>query len=224
MEGILQGIKHVSIYLDYILITSRSEEEHLQMLDEVLNRLETAGLRLCQSKCAFMQPSVEYLGHRISDDGLHLMSNKIRALSDAPAPANVSQLQAFLGLVNNYCYVSAMTLQCAAPLYRLLQKNAKWSGEPAEERVFLAAKSSLTSFSVLTHYDSSKELFLDCDASPYGVGAILSHKVEDVSMKPIAYASRSLNPAEERYSQLEKEGLAIPVIHTAILAKEKAYF
>ena len=117
-----------------------------------------------------------------------------------------------------------MTLQCAAPLYRLLQKNAKWSGEPAEERVFLATKSSLTSFSVLTHYDSSKELFLDCDATPYGVGVILSHKVEDVSMKPIAYASRSLNPAEERYSQLEKEGLAIPVIHTAILAKEKAYF
>ena len=92
MEGILEGIKHISIYLDYILITSRSEEEHLQMLDEVLNRLETAGMRLCQSKCAFMQPSVEYLGHRISDDGLHPMPNKIRALSDAPAPANVSQL------------------------------------------------------------------------------------------------------------------------------------
>ena len=92
MEGILQGIEHVSIYLDDILITGRSEEEHLQTLDEVLNRLETAGLRLRQNKRAFMQPSVEYLGHRISGDGLHLMPNKIRALSDAPAPANVSQL------------------------------------------------------------------------------------------------------------------------------------
>ena len=92
MEGILQGIEHVSIYLNDILITGRSEDEHLQTLDEVLTRLESAGLRLRQSKCAFMQPSVEYLGHRISGDGLHPTPNKIRALSDAPAPTNVSQL------------------------------------------------------------------------------------------------------------------------------------
>ena len=64
---------------------------------------------------------------------------------------------------------------------------------------------------MLTHYDPSKELFLDCDASPYGVGAILSHKMENGSMKPIAYANRSLNPAERRYSQLDNEGLTIVV-------------
>ena len=209
MESILHGINQVSVYLDDILITGRSDEEHLQRLGEVLTRLEAAGLRLRQSKCTFMQPSVEYLGHRISIDGLHPTPDKIRAISEAPAPTNVSQLRAFLGMVNYYAKVLPHLSSVLAPLYRLLHKNARWSWGPEEDRAFQTAKSSLTSSSVLTHYDPAKELFLECDASPYGVGAVLSHRMANGSMKPIANASRSLNPAEKRYSQLDKEGLAI---------------
>ena len=209
MEGILQGIDHVSIYIDDILITGRSEREHLQRLDEVLTRLETAGMRLRKSKCAFMQSAVDYLGHRIAGDGLHPTPDKIRAITEAPAPTNVQQLRAFLGLVNYYAKFLPNLSSVLAPLYRLLQKDSKWSWGRVEDSAFQEAKSGLTSSSVLTHYDPSKELFLDCDASPYGVGAVLSHRMEDGSRKPIAYASRSLNPAEKRYSQLDKEGLAI---------------
>ena len=209
MEGILHGIEHVSVYLDDILITGQSEGEHLQRLDEVLTRLETAGLRLRQNKCTFMQSSVEYLGHRISGDGLHPTPDKIRAIVEAPAPTNVSQLRAFLGLVNYYSKFLPSLSSVLAPLYRLLRKNSHWSWGPAEDKAFQAAKAGLTSTSVLTHYDPAKDLFLDCDASPYGVGAVLSHGMEDGSKKPIAYASRSLNLAEKRYSQLDKEGLTI---------------
>ena len=209
MESILHGINQVSVYLDDILITGRSDEEHLLRLGKVLTRLEAAALRLRQSKCTFMQPSVEYLGHRISSDGLHPTPDKIRAISEAPAPTNVPQLCAFLGMVNYYAKVLPRLSSVLAPLYRLLQKNARWSWGPEEDRAFQTAKSSLTSSSVLTHYDPAKKLFLDCDASPYGVGAILSHRMAARSMKPITYASCSLHPAEKRYSQLDKDGLAI---------------
>ena len=209
MESILHGINQVLVYLDDILVTGRSDEEHLQRLGEVLTRLEAAGLRLRQSKCKFMQPSVEYLGHRISSDGLHPTPDMIRAISEAPAPTNMLQLRAFLGMVNYYAKFLPRLSSMLSPLYRLLQKNARWSWGPEEDRAFQTAKSSLTSSSVLTHYDPAQELFLDCDASPYGVGAVLSHRMADRSMKPIAYASRSLHPAEKRYSQLDKESLAI---------------
>ena len=133
MESILHGTNQVSVYLDDILITGRSDEEHLQRLGENLTRLEAAGLRLRQSKCTFMQPSVEYLGHRISSDGLHPTPDKIRTISEAPAPTNVPQLRAFLGMVNYYAKFLPQLSSVLALLYRLLQKNARWSWGPEEQ-------------------------------------------------------------------------------------------
>ena len=100
MENLLQGMPHASIYLDDILVTGTSEADHLKTLDEVLSRLETAGLRLKQNKCAFLLPSVEYLGHRISAKGLQSTDEKVQAIEKAPTPRNVSQLHLCNGLVN----------------------------------------------------------------------------------------------------------------------------
>ena len=136
-----------------------------------------------------MQPSVEYLGHHISSDGLHPTPDKIRAISEAPAPTNVPQLHAFLGMVNYYATFLSRFSSLLPSLYRLLHKNARWSWGPEDDRAFQTAKSSLASSSVLTHYDPAKELFLNCDASPYGVGGVLSHRMADGSMvlcKPLA--------------------------------------
>ena len=136
MESILHGINQVSVYLDDILITGRSDEEHLQRLGKLLTHLEAAGLRLQRSKCTFMQPSVEYLGHCISSDGLHPTLDKIRAISEAPAPTNVPQLRAFLGMVNYYAKFLPHLSSVLAPLYQLIQKNARWSWGPEEDRAF----------------------------------------------------------------------------------------
>ena len=97
MEELLQGIANVSIYLDDILVTGTSEEEHLAILDKVLSRLKGARLRLKRNKCALMLPSMEYLGHKISAEGLQPTGKKVRAIKEVPPPNSVSQLRSFLG-------------------------------------------------------------------------------------------------------------------------------
>ena len=209
IESILQGIPHVTVYIDDILISGTTQEEHLHNLEEVLRRLERANIRLKLCKCAFFLPSVDYLGHRISAQGLQPLSDKVNAIRDAPAPQNVSQLKSFLGSLTYYCKFLPNLSSTLAPLYRLLHKNAHWKWGTEQQEAFKQAKFSLSSDSLLIHYDPSKELILACDASPYGVGAVLSHKLDDGTEKPIAFASRSLAPAEKKYSQLDREALAI---------------
>ena len=108
-------------YLDDILVTGRANEEHLHKLDQVLSKLESAGIRLKCNKCAFMLPAVEYLDHRISAQGLQPTQEKIQAIHGAPAPSNVGQLKSYLGLLNYYCKFLPNLSSTMAPLYRLLQ-------------------------------------------------------------------------------------------------------
>ena len=100
MENILQGIDNIAVYIDDILVTGQTEEEHLRTLEEVSQHLDKAGMHLKKDKCIFMVDSVEYLGYRISKTGLHPTDEKVRAITQAPKPTNVSELKAFLGLVN----------------------------------------------------------------------------------------------------------------------------
>ncbi|XP_064395566.1 uncharacterized protein K02A2.6-like [Halichondria panicea] len=93
MENLLQGIPGVCIYIDDILITGHTEEEHLEHLTEVLTRLSKAGLTLKKAKCSFFLDSVEYLGHIISKDGLHTSESKVKAVLEAPSPKNVPELR-----------------------------------------------------------------------------------------------------------------------------------
>ena len=184
-------------------------EEHLKNLDEVLCRLQTAGLRLKSSKCLFMAPSVEYLGHAIDSAGLHPRKAKVKAITEAPAPRNVTELRSFLGLINYYGKFLPNLSSILSPLYKLLQQNMQWQWSNSQLTAFNAAKNALQSSTLLVHYDGSKPLTLACDASPYGVRVVLSHRFEDGSEKPIGFASRTLSPAEKNYSQLDKEALAI---------------
>ena len=208
MESILQGVPHVSVYIDDILLTGTTREEHLLTLETVLSRLQQAGLKLKRSKCSFFASSIEYLGHIISADGLHPTDEKVRAVRKAPTPTNVSQLKSFLGMITYYSKFLPNLASRVAPLYKLLEKNVQWKWTSLQNKAFTEAKESLTSASVLAHYNPQKELVLECDASPLGLGAVLSHP-EETGLRPIAYASRTLSSAERNYSQLEREGLAI---------------
>ena len=102
MENLLQGIPGVVVYIDDILVTGKTQEEHLAILERVLSRLESAGLRLKRNKCVFLAPSVIYLGYKIDAEGLHPVAEKVQAVTEAPRPTNVQELKSFLGLLTYY--------------------------------------------------------------------------------------------------------------------------
>ena len=208
METLLQGLPGVCLYLDNILITDKADQEHLTNLSAVLQKLATAGMKLKPEKCLFMVHGVEYLGHKISANGLQATHEKVCAIIEAPSPRNLSKLKSFLGMLNYYVKFLPNLSTCLAPLYALLQKRSHWSWGAEQNKAFEQAKALLTSSCILTHYDPSKLLVVVCDASPYEIGAVLSHKLGDEE-RPIAYASCSLAPAEKNYSQIDKEALAI---------------
>ncbi|XP_056152686.1 pro-epidermal growth factor [Lampris incognitus] len=134
------------------------------------------------------------------------VEDKVRAVKEALSPKNVHELRTFLGLVNYYGKFLADLSKVLALLYKLLHKDTKWQwGEEQGE----ALTDLLHSARLLVHYDPDKEFTLSRDASPYNVRAVLSHVMEDHSEKPICFASRTLTAAEKKYSQLDKEGLAI---------------
>ena len=129
-------------------------------------------------------------------------------IRDAPTPTSVSTFKAYLGMLTYYSRFVRNLSSLLNPLYILLRKDVKWQWGPDKEKAFVASKKQLMSAKFLTHFDSSLQLILACDASAYGLGAVLSHKMRDGSERPIGFASRTLTAAERNYSQREKEGLA----------------
>lgn len=209
MDKVLQGIDMVGCILDDIIITGKNDEEHLQNLDTVLQRLSDFNVQLNASKCFFMQESVEYFAFKVDEKGIHPTEQKLRSMKDAPSPQNKDQLKSWLGLVNYYRkFIPNMATE-ASVLQELLKDKSVWKWSPDCERAFNNIKNALCSDAVLVHYNPSLPLVLATDASPTGVAAVISHVMPTGEEKPIAYASRTLTEAERNYSQIEREGLAI---------------
>ncbi|XP_061878364.1 uncharacterized protein K02A2.6-like [Entelurus aequoreus] len=209
MDQVLQGLPNVHCFLDDILVTGENDADHLKNLDAVLGRLGKFGLRVQKEKCEFFKSSLEYLGHVIDKKGLHKSPEKLKAIAEAPAPINVSQLRSFLGLINYYGRFVKNMATMLSPLHELLHTGVAWKWSPECEKAFKAAKDHLQSEQVLTHYDPRLPLRIACDASPYGVGAVLSHVMPGGEERPIAFASRTLSKAEQNYAQIEREALGI---------------
>lgn len=172
MEGLLQGIPGVVVYLDDILVTGVNQDCHLETLEEVLTRLKEAGLRLKRGKCVFLADEVEYLGHRVDAQGLHPTGAKVRAIDEAPEPRNVTELKAYLGLLNYYNKFLPNLATLLAPINLLLRKAVQWMWKKPQKDAFLESKALLKSAQVLVHYSSDSELVLACDASPYAMGLV----------------------------------------------------
>ena len=132
IENILKGLKGVSVYLDDILITGSNIEEHLQNLQQVLLRLQENGMKLQKAKCQFLLLSVEYLGFRVSAEGLHPTETKVRAITESPPPTNLNELRQFIGLVNYYGRFLPSLATHMAPLYALLKNNYTWRWTSAQ--------------------------------------------------------------------------------------------
>jgi len=210
MEQILPKLPKVVCYMDDILITASTEEEHLQNLRAVFENIKLSGLRIKRSKCKFFQDSIEYLGHIVSKEGVVSTSpDKVSTIADVPSLTDVSKLHSFLGMVNHYGkFIKNLTDLCA-PLNKLLRKAVTWNWTGQCQQNFTRIKETLISADVLAHFDPSLPLGIACDASSIGIGAVLFHCYPDGSERPIAYASKSLTSAEQHYSQIEREALSI---------------
>ena len=155
----------------------------------------------------FFDPSVEYFGHQISKDGISPTKGKVHAILNMPSPQSVTELKSYLGLLNYY----SKFLPNLSSVFVLttIQKNNQWTWGTVQEDAIQASKRMLDSKKLLVHYDAKKEVIFGCDASPYGTGAVLSHQLANGVEKPIAFASRSLISTEKKYSQIDKEALAL---------------
>lgn len=207
IESVLQGLPGTQAYLDDVLIAESNNNENAN-LEAVLQRFREYGIKLRAEKCRFCESSVTYLGHRIDTEGLHPLEKNVDAIRLAPLPRNVAELRSFLGMVTFYNKFLPNLSTVLAPLYKLLEKGAKWVWHTKENSAFQKAKSALCSAPVLTYFDPQLELLLECDASPYGVGATLFHRINGED-RPIGFRSRTLTSAEMKYSQIEREALAL---------------
>ena len=209
MDTVLQGLPKTICYLDDILVSGATKEEHIHNLEMVLQRLEQYNIRAKKEKCAFLCDAVEYLGHRIDADGLHTLSSKVKAIQDAPQPQNVQELRSFLGLLHYYGKFLPNLATLLHPLNALLKTGSKWFWSGQCSDAFNSAKKLLVTAPVLAHYDPSLPIRLAGDASDYGIGAVISHVFEDGSERPVAFTSRTLSPTERNYPQIEKEALSL---------------
>ena len=172
MNQLTSDLTGVAVYMDNILISVTTAEDHLNNLRQLLKRLNDKGLRCRIETCVFAEDSVTYLGHTISRNGIS-KGPKADAVTKMPAPSNVSQLRSFLGSVRFYNKFLPDLSTISGPLYHLTEKSTKWKWDQPQENAFKKLKQMLTDNTVLAHFDSSCPVGISCDASDAGVGAVL---------------------------------------------------
>ena len=165
--------EYLLIYLDDLIIFSKTLEEHMAHLEIVFDILHKAGLRLNLKKCNFFQKRIEYLGHVVTGKGVWPNKKNIEAIEKFPEPKNVRQVQGYLGLSTYYRRFIRNYADIAHPLYILLKKNTPWQWGEDQKNAFNSIKTSLTSFPCLRHPEFSRDFIVQTDSSGYGVGAIL---------------------------------------------------
>lgn len=214
------------IYLNDLLIYSKTFEDHLERLNIVFDRLTEIGLKLNPTKCKVARKSVEYLGYTISGEGIATSRDKIRAVADWPTPQTLRELRGALGFFSYYRRFVAGFAKLAQPMNQLVSqilqrdkaKRAKsrnqylgnlWTADC--QRAFEALKTALTTAPVLGYADYTRPFILETDGSFQGLGAVLSQDQEG-GHRVIAYASRGLRPSErnmQNYSSMKLELLAL---------------
>ena len=209
MDKVLSRLPFTRCYIDDIVIWSRTMKEHLGHLSAVFVRLGTAGLKVHPSKCQFAVSEIDFLGHRVSAEGLSPQQEKVQAVRDLVPPVDISGLRSALGLFSYYRKFVKNFITIAAPLHALLKKGVLWHWEIEQQTSFGGLKDKLCSTSVLKRPDPSLSYFLDTDWSQKGMGAVLSQIDSDGKKRSVSFASRACNPAERNYGSCEGECLAV---------------
>jgi hypothetical protein len=206
--------KFVVVYLDDILIYSKTKKEHLEHIQQVLLILREAGLYAKPSKCVFGVSEVEFCGHMVGNGKVRMLQDKIQAITDWPQPTTVHHARQFLGLCSYYRRYIKNFAHIAAPLHGLLategtnkHRSIQWAY--GCEVAFRELKDKISDSPVLLQPDTTKPFIIETDASDFAQGAQLLQVGTDGKEHPVAYHSRKFSPAERNYPTHERELLAI---------------
>lgn len=209
MEQILGGIKGVSVFLDDVKITGSSDREHIETLETVLKIFDRYNIRINLDKSVFFADSIEYCGYAVDKDGIHKIQSKIDSINDMPQPKTKDEVRSFVGLVNYYGRFFPNLASILYPLNNLLKNDVPFIWDSKCENSFACVKREMQSDRFLVHFDPKLPLILACDASPVGVGCVISHIMPDGTERPIQYASKTLSEVQQKYSQFDREAYAV---------------
>ena len=199
----------VLVFLDDILIYSKTLEEHERHVRQVLEVLRKEKLYAKESKCDFFKQEVEFLGHLVGRNGIRMMEDKVAAVSEWPTPTKVTDVRAFLGTAGYYRRFIRDFSSIAAPLSELTKEDVRFEWTVKQQQAFDRLKKAIVTGPVLALPDPDLPFVLHTDASGFAVGAVLSQPQPDGLLRPIAFLSKKMLDAETRYPTHEQELLAI---------------
>jgi len=211
LREVLSGLPGVINAMDDILIHGRTEAEHDKRLQKALARLNKNNLTIREKKSQIKQKEVTFWGVILSGKGISIDQNKVAAVSAFKQPTNVSETKSFIGMTNYCSKFLHHYADLSAPLRELAnKKESEFNWTKQCDTAFNTLKKLMCEAPTLSFYDTKKKTELVVDASPIGLGAILMQYGTDEKQKNVvAYSSRALTPVERRYSQTEREALAI---------------
>jgi len=205
---IVEGI--MVVYLDNILIFTRTEEEHAKAIRQVLQVLQEHKLFLHLEKCEFCKERIEYLGLVILENKVSMDLVKVVGVREWPTPENKTDIQAFLGFVNFYQRFIRDFSAKARPLFNLTRSEQVWTWSGKEQTAFEDLKTAVTTAPVLMFPQDSEPFWVEADSSDFATGAVLSQQsMVDGKWHPVAFYSKSLSSVEQNYEIHDKEMLAI---------------
>ena len=196
-------------YMDDVLIFSNSVTEHEQHIKKVLAALQKAGLQIDIDKCEFHVTETLYLGLIITTKGIRMDPRKLAAVAEWPVPRNLKDVQAFIGFANFYRRFVKAFSNVVAAMIALTKKGIPFIWSEECQRSFDELKSRFVTAPVLQHFDPEKDIDIECDASDWMVGGVMSQKDDDGVLHPVAFFSKKHSPAECNYEIYDKELLAI---------------
>ena len=209
MDLTLAGISNTFAFFDDILIvTHGTEEEHIQKVEEVLKRLDEANVNLKLGKCNFAASEIDWVGYKLSQEGVASINSKVQGISDRLKPTNLKQLRSYLGAVNQLNKFIPNLASICYPFRTFLKKDTNWEWNKEHDKAFEQIKNKIKTVTILNHFKRDCPLRIICDASKAGLGALLQQE-KIGEWQPLSVASRFLTELESKYSINELELLAI---------------
>jgi len=203
-----EGARNIA---DDLIVWASTQQELYARVERVLQRLEEKGLTLNEEKCEFGLNELTFMGHLLSRHGIGPTESRVVEIVNQRAPKDRAEVRSFLGMVTFCARYIPDYATVAEPLRELTRQDTKWKWGVKQKKAFDELKERLSNAKTLAYYDVDEHVKtqVTVDASPVGLGAILSQQQADGGYRPVCYASRSLTSVERRYSQTEKEALAV---------------